>query len=54
MSTHTPITSAAIAAPTFNGTAILVIVTDFSVYHFDHDSAAAPAVVFEASMPEAT
>ena len=55
MSTHTPRTSAAMAAPTFNGTAILLIVTHFfSVNPFDHDFAAAPAIVFEASMPETT
>ena len=55
MSTHTPTTSAAMAAPTFKGTAILLIVTQFlSVYTFDHDSAAALAIVSETSISEAT
>ena len=31
VSTHTPIASAATAVPTFNGTAILLIVTDLSL-----------------------
>ena len=54
MSTHTPAISAAIAAPTFRGTAILVIVTHFSpVDPFEHNGTSVSAIVFEASIPEA-
>ena len=55
VSTHTPRTSAAIAALTFHRNCDL---TDchpcLSVYTFDHDSAAAPAIVFVTSIPEAS
>ena len=50
MSTHTPKTSATMAAPTFKGSAILLIVTDFCVYSIDHDSAAALVIIFETSI----
>ena len=52
VSTHTPTTSAAIAALTFRGTAILLIVTHFLCQPFDHYSTSASAIVFEASAPE--
>ena len=54
VSTRTPRTSAAMATPTFRRTAIPPIVTQSCLSTFDHDSAAALAVVFETSIPEAT
>ena len=52
MSPQTPAISAAIAVPTFRGIAILLIVTYFSVNHFDRHTASTAAIVFETAVPK--
>ena len=53
VSTHTPVISAAMAAPTFRGMSILLIVTPFfPVDLFDHTSAPASATIFETSITD--